>query len=362
MGANIEGTDSLVMNPLSVACINNDITTAEFLISKKANVNKTTTENNPPLLYALCSGNIEIVDLLISHGAYINFSDPEENGLMNLYFKTIKSKLDKDEDIIFLMNLLDRGFDINKKNNKGKTPLHEAVRQQKSPKFIYALTKLGADVLAKDSKGNTAFFYASIKYYDRMIFSTFINILNEFVIKDFESMCVLADKNHVFKNLDDMEYDSFHQISFIFQNYISDAEGEALRFDYTKDLTPVVLLSGDKVLTKRISEIYEENYFFPFSKVSKRLRTLRTKGELLKVLTNTENRSLYKYISAVVGENYIKGYIELLEALDILNSGIRDEDLAYIRSFKRSVDFLTEDINTPTVLRTWNIGEYFLEA
>ena len=60
-----------------------------------------------------------------------------------------------------LQENIKRGFDVNAQNEKGKTPLHQAVYHNVSIAIIKKLRKAGADVNAKDKKGDTPFLLAA---------------------------------------------------------------------------------------------------------------------------------------------------------------------------------------------------------
>ena len=97
------------------------------------------------------NGHVEIVKLLLDHGAEVDVKD-NDNGMTPLIYASLRG----DESVVKL--LLENGANINIKDNTGNTAL---MRTASSSAFrhIYVaelLLKNGADITGKDNGGNTA--------------------------------------------------------------------------------------------------------------------------------------------------------------------------------------------------------------
>jgi len=103
----------------------------KFLIEKGADVNLPCDNGKTPLIYAAGVGHGETIDLLIEHGADINYNGAEGTALMEAV------KMDKPKTIKIL---LDKGADINIKSIKGKTAL-DFAREQENTEIINILEK-----------------------------------------------------------------------------------------------------------------------------------------------------------------------------------------------------------------------------
>ena len=64
--------------------------------------------------------------------------------------------------------LLDRGADINARNNSGRTPLHTSTYMERI-EVVRVLLERGADVGAEDDQGSTPFSLAKIYGYDEIM-------------------------------------------------------------------------------------------------------------------------------------------------------------------------------------------------
>jgi hypothetical protein len=76
----------------------------------------------------------------------------------NSLFTAIAAK-----DLPELANMVERGADVNARNDAGQTPLMAAAMQGRSEKLIELLVFLGADLRARDKNGMTALMHAALK-------------------------------------------------------------------------------------------------------------------------------------------------------------------------------------------------------
>jgi len=141
-GADINSLNLYGESMLHSACIGGNIDIANFLISQGQDVNSK-HELGTPLHNATRYGYIEIVRMLIEQGA--NFYEDD------FYGNTPLHKTSNENMVQFF---IDKGMDVNKKNNNGKTPLHFACVSSKL-NIVNKLIKNNADVNVKDNEGNT---------------------------------------------------------------------------------------------------------------------------------------------------------------------------------------------------------------
>ena len=65
--------------------------------------------------------------------------------------------------------LLERGADVNARNDRGRTPLHEVSHNGAVLEVVHLLLEHGADVEAKDNDGKIALQHASEEGYDDVV-------------------------------------------------------------------------------------------------------------------------------------------------------------------------------------------------
>jgi uncharacterized protein len=187
---NMEGLmgDVVIMepsDPLVKAAFDNDLATVKELLSAGAKAN-TIDENYQmsPLAFAVSRGNLEMIQLLLWHGADVNATNKRgQTALMDLGANStpevalalIKAgaKLDLQDDdgntaLIFvamgtntevLRALLDAGASVNLKTRKGLTALMLAAGRGDID-HVKALIAAGADVYERDEAGSTALKHA----------------------------------------------------------------------------------------------------------------------------------------------------------------------------------------------------------
>lgn len=127
----------------------------DLLLKNGADPNKVSANSWPPLMTALFDGNIEVVEMLVSKGADVNFIDGYSNPLFHVLWK--RDYDDATKKIIAEI-LLRSGADVNGKNKFGWTVLYDFIvmKQYQDKKDIIAwLIDKGADVNTQDNKGET---------------------------------------------------------------------------------------------------------------------------------------------------------------------------------------------------------------
>ena len=120
------------------------------LLDRNVNPNQRYDSYNwTTLHYAAENRNVEIIELLLEHGADINARLSKGNGDTPLH-----RAIPKNDNYDVFNALLSAGADINAKNGKGETPLYLAAVHNKEEK-AYALLSAGADINAKTNKDET---------------------------------------------------------------------------------------------------------------------------------------------------------------------------------------------------------------
>ncbi|MHB1000839.1 MAG: ankyrin repeat domain-containing protein [Armatimonadota bacterium] len=166
-GADTNALDSKHQTPLLLVLSNNNETLAEILIEKGADVKASDEDGKTALLLASGKGNPGIISLLISKGGDINAKD--NNG----YTPLLVSIKNGNIDIVEL--LIEKGADVKVKNKDGNTPLHYAAygvlcdtdvsfKEEKittqntyknNPSLVLQLIDKGADINASNAIGET---------------------------------------------------------------------------------------------------------------------------------------------------------------------------------------------------------------
>jgi palmitoyltransferase ZDHHC13/17 len=142
------------ITPLHLAAISGRVTACVYLIEQGAQVNA--FGGSPPatpLQWAARKGLVEIMDLLMQHGANPNLVDPHD-------FSCLHSVTHSSDRRALLYILCQPGIEVNERDYMGLTPLHWAVQQDDEDSTL-VLVKCGADPNAVDRNGLTALHWAA---------------------------------------------------------------------------------------------------------------------------------------------------------------------------------------------------------
>jgi ankyrin repeat protein len=148
---NIDYIDNNGENIMHVICRENKIDLFNKLISLKPNVNILTQDEtqSPPLHYAAHNGHIDMVKLLISHGA-----DPHLKNILN---ESILFDICENGHTELLKYSIKLGLDINLQNIFGDSLLHVAIRNN-NIEIAKILLENGININLQTKRGSTALF------------------------------------------------------------------------------------------------------------------------------------------------------------------------------------------------------------
>ncbi len=171
VGADVNAETEQGITALMYAASEGHTQAVQKLLKAGADVNAKMKKGNvTPLVMAVraTTGHPKVVKELAEAGADVNLEIEEGKGRnksewtpLMLAVQVIKTEYDEDKDKIALrikviQELLKAGADIEAKNEKGNTPLiHAALIGE--PEAVRALVKAGANIEAKSKDGVTAF-------------------------------------------------------------------------------------------------------------------------------------------------------------------------------------------------------------
>jgi len=121
-GANVNTFNINIISPLHYAVSSSQNDIVELLISKGADVNFIGGNRGfSPLIVAINGNNVEVVRMLLANGADINAKDGNTNGESPLFYSLNSGNIE------ITKMLIDEGADFNMKNNKSLTPLDRVI-------------------------------------------------------------------------------------------------------------------------------------------------------------------------------------------------------------------------------------------
>ncbi|KAN0137681.1 Ankyrin repeat-containing domain protein [Lactarius tabidus] len=157
-GANVNVYDKRKNTPLHFAASEGHLEVARMLLELGADINSLNDEGLTPFQRASQvpqEGKSDIMRLLLDHGANVNVYDKRRN--IALHFAVSKGHLE------VARMLLELGADVNSQNDKGLTPLLQALqgRREGHRDIIQLLLDHGANVNMHDKRRNTPLHFAA---------------------------------------------------------------------------------------------------------------------------------------------------------------------------------------------------------
>ncbi len=152
-GADVNASDESGNTPLHLAILFRNDEIAELLLNHQADINRQNRDKASPLLLATLYGTYKAEETLLIQKADINLKDSDGNTPLHIsssYGMTEKTDL-----------LLKFNPDADSRNLAGNTPLHLAVAKGDNEKIIVALLDKGVDIAAADSTGKNALLKAT---------------------------------------------------------------------------------------------------------------------------------------------------------------------------------------------------------
>jgi len=122
-------------------------------LDKKVDINVKSTSGATPLHEAVRNGRIEVINLLIQHGADVNAVDAKGNSPLHVGMPSHVHR-----DVVTI--LMQHGANPNLRDEHGDTPLHVAVILNRSAEAVQALLNGGSDVHIRNIQGKTPLYIA----------------------------------------------------------------------------------------------------------------------------------------------------------------------------------------------------------
>ena len=173
-GADINGVGNSIP-PLHIAAAEDKRDIVDYLISQKVKIDKKDTAGRTALMYAASEGQEYMVERLLKGGADKSIKDSqgatardyasrEDEYDTRDYLDTEKRpdihQATLDGKIENVQRMVERGTDVNTRDEYGRTALHIATAENHNIDMQY-LINLGADVNAQDQQGRTPLMYAA---------------------------------------------------------------------------------------------------------------------------------------------------------------------------------------------------------
>lgn len=149
-GVDVNGKDNMGFSPLHMAGLRmGTVQVARFLVEAGANVNAKNLNGYSVLARSIY--NLEVATYLIENGANVNAVD--NNGSSSVLHAAVSDPV-TDDGVIEL--LIDNDANLEARDSRGETPLHNAVWRADDPlKTSKLLLDRGAFVNSRNSKGET---------------------------------------------------------------------------------------------------------------------------------------------------------------------------------------------------------------
>ncbi len=158
----IGGEKMQIENMLLLACKNNQKSVvAAFLKRGSADVNKRDESGNTPLAYACKNNALDLVKLLLDHGADV--------GLENQRSRTPLHFAAEGGNYQIISMLIEAGADVNCTDKNGVTPLMLLAEHGRADAALKLLKCPGIDISVEDHNNRTAIDYATASGQARLV-------------------------------------------------------------------------------------------------------------------------------------------------------------------------------------------------
>ena len=129
----VNAVDTNRTNPLHIATSTGELDLVTFLLLCDADVNAKDKTGKLPTAYAIKSGNVEVLDCLLSHGAIV--ADTSQGATSPLHLFSIRGDLGN------VRKLVEQGFDLQKPDENERSALHCALLAKHFDVADYLLSK-----------------------------------------------------------------------------------------------------------------------------------------------------------------------------------------------------------------------------
>ncbi|KAJ8026830.1 Transient receptor potential cation channel subfamily A member 1-like [Holothuria leucospilota] len=196
-GARVDSRNSDQMTPLHKACLTNRHRIVDFLLQNGANVERTDKDNFTPLLIAASEGHTATIQVLLRYKANISARDKHDKTAIfwaaeEQNFEALQVLLDHEgaKDLIdesdrydntalhiasekgflaIIKLLLDRGADVDAKNEDEMTPLHLAAQNGHVQCILEFVKRDENSVNDEDENSNTPLHLAALEGHSRAV-------------------------------------------------------------------------------------------------------------------------------------------------------------------------------------------------
>ena len=138
--------------PLHYACISGNVDIVKCLLTDKTYLEMKNFEGEKPVNLAAHCGNVEVLTYLLDQGA---------SGTEGFSGNTVLHTAAEKCHLHIIEMLVKRGYNVNRENDKGETPLHLAAGNRLGKKCVTFLLQAGASIYTMTKEGLGPVHYAA---------------------------------------------------------------------------------------------------------------------------------------------------------------------------------------------------------